>query len=179
MGLFQEIHTQARERELDFLVIGGHAVIFHGYSRDTADLDLLIRRKDQSAWLEIFSALGYNIKSERESFIQFSPPKQGAWPVDLMLVEDPTFNPMLEASIEVEMYGPHFKIPTILHLLALKLHALRYGHAERFHKDLLDVEGLVKVNAIDMKAENIRHIFLKHGTLKLYEQISRFTAGQD
>jgi hypothetical protein len=86
---------------------------------------------------------------------------------------------MLEASVEVEMYGPHLKIPTILHLLALKLHALKHGHAERFHKDLLDVEGLVRVNSIDMTAENVRRIFLKHGTLKLYEQISRFTAGQD
>jgi predicted nucleotidyltransferase len=178
MGLFQEIHTQARGSGLEFLVIGGFAVIFHGYTRDTADLDLLIRRKNRAAWLDIFSKLGYSIKRERESFVQLSPPKQGAWPVDLMQVEDTTFEPMFKTGIEVDMYGTRLKIPTLLHLLALKLHALKHGHPERIHKDLLDVEGLVKVNSVDMKAENIRHIFLKYGSVKLYEQISRFTSGE-
>ena len=42
MGLFQDINSQARQRNLDFVVIGGLAVIFHGYSRDTADLDLYV-----------------------------------------------------------------------------------------------------------------------------------------
>src|SRR6266446_1287695 len=102
MGLFQDINVEAQRRELDFLVIGGLAVIFHGYSRDTADLDLLVRQTDRGRWSEVLSRLSYTVKVERDNFIQFEPPQKGAWPVDLMLVQDPTFDPMLTASTEVE-----------------------------------------------------------------------------
>src|SRR2546427_10684035 len=98
MGLFQELDIQARKHKLDFLVIGGLAVIFHGYARDTADLDLLVRRTDRGRWSEVLSRLRYSVKVERDNFIQFEPPQKGAWPVDLMLVQDPTFDPMLKAS---------------------------------------------------------------------------------
>jgi hypothetical protein len=178
MGFFQDIEKEARNRKLDFLIIGGLAVIFHGYTRDTADLDLLIRKSDRAGWIEAFSRMGYTLEAERENFVQLAPPTEGAWPVDFMLVKDETFEPMFVAAQPVEMYGAPFRIPTLHHLLALKLHALKHGHAGRFSKDLLDVEGLVRVNAVDMGSEKILQLFLKYGTLKLYEQISRFTSGE-
>ena len=84
MGLFQTINLEACNRELEFLVIGGLAVNFHGYSRDSADLDLLIRREAREQWLALFAELDYSVDKEKDAFIQLSPPKGGAWPVDLM-----------------------------------------------------------------------------------------------
>src|SRR5512139_2387479 len=136
MGLFLEINSAAQARKLDFLVIGGLAVIFYGYSRDTADLDLLVQRKDRNAWLELMLQLKYTVANERENFFQFVPPQQGAWPVDLMLVKEATFGPMLAAAREVEMYGVSLRIPSLQNLLALKLHALKHGRADRYFKDL-------------------------------------------
>jgi hypothetical protein len=69
------------------------------------------------------------------------------------------------------------RIPALEHLLALKLHALKHGHIGRYSKDLLDVEALVRVNSLDMNSEKMRHLFLKYGSLKIYEQISRFSTG--
>ncbi len=178
MGLFQDIKAGAEERKLDFLVIGGLAVNFHGLSRDTADLDLLIRRQDRGAWLETLGKLDYVVHNERPTFLQLSPPQAGAWPVDLMLVQDSTFDPMVAAALTVDMYGARVKIPCLDHLLALKLHSLKYGHIGRYRKDLLDVEGLVRVNHIEMGSEKVRQLFLKYGTVKIYEQISRFTSGE-
>lgn len=178
MGLFQDISSEAQRRELKFIVIGGLAVVIHGYSRDTADLDLLVRRNDRGAWLAMLSDLGYTLFQERENFIQLAPPKQGAWPVDLMLVQDSTFFPMVESAMTSDMYGARVKIPTLDHLLALKLHALKHGHIGRYTKDLLDVEALVRVNALDMKSERMKQLFTKYGTMKLYEQVSRFSAGE-
>jgi predicted nucleotidyltransferase len=177
MSLFQELDSKARERGLEFIVIGGLAVIFHGFSRDTADLDLLVRRGARAAWLELLMARGYTMFRDAHVFVQMSPPQEGAWPIDLMLVNDSTFDPMLQAAREVEMYGAKLKIPALEHLLALKLHALKHGHIERYSKDLMDVEGMVRANSIDMTSEKIRQIFLRYGTMKLYEQISRFTSG--
>jgi hypothetical protein len=174
MGLFQDLNEGAKRRKLDLVVIGGIAVIFHGFMRDTADLDLLVRIRDRAAWLEfLLSELSYSTKAEREHFMQLDPPQAGAWPVDLMFVKDETFNQMFAAGPEEDIYGAKLKIPILEHLLALKVHALQHGHIDRHMKDRLDIEGLIRVNSIDLKAEKMRKLFLKHGSLKMYEQISR------
>ena len=173
MGLFQQISEQGDQRGLPFLVIGGLAVNLQGYSRDTADLDLLIDRASRDPWLGLFSELGYTLYRDSGTFIQLTPPAQGAWPVDLMLVQQATFEPMRRAAIEMDLYGARVLIPTVEHLLALKLHALKHGHIERYLKDYLDAEGLIRIHHIDLRSENIRQMFEKHGTVELYEKLSR------
>ena len=173
MGLFQQINDEGRKRGLPFLVIGGLAVTLHGYSRDTADLDLLIDRAARDLWIGLFSELGYAIHSETTAFIQLDPPAQGAWPVDLMLVQQATFESMRHAAIEMDLYGARVLIPAVEHLLALKLHALKHGHIERYLKDYLDAEGLIRIHRIDLRSERIRQMFEKHGTMELYEKLSR------
>jgi len=178
MGLFQTIAEETRKRELQFLVIGGLAVNLHGYSRDSADLDLLIHRDAREHWLSLFSILGYTVFQEKGAFIQLSPPKQGDWPVDLMMVREPTFRPMLEHGKEVAMFGARMLIPTLEHLIALKLHALKHTHEGRFLKDFLDVENLVRVNKVDLASDSIRQLFLKYGNVELYEKVSRACANK-
>lgn len=173
MGLFQQISSEAKKRKLEFLVIGGLAVNFHGYSRDTADLDILIHRDAREQWLSLFSELGYSLHKEEGAFIQLSPPKRGEWPVDLMMVREATFRPMLNYGREVEMYGMRLLIPTLEHLIALKLHALKHTHAGRFLKDFLDVENLIRVNKVDLRSNSVRQLFLKYGNVELYEKVSR------
>jgi hypothetical protein len=178
MGLFQQVSSEGKARDLQFLVIGGLAVNFHGYTRDTADLDLLIERETRGRWLEVLFQLGYTIYQDKEVFIQLSPPKDGAWPLDLMLVREPTFRQIHAAGIKTEIYGAEVLVPTLDHLLALKLHALVHGPAERYLKDYLDVENLILVNRVDLRSEKIRRLFQKHGTMELYERISRTCARQ-
>ena len=178
MSLFQEIIHGAQRHQLRFLVIGGLAVNLHGYSRDTADLDLLIQRDAREQWLTLFSRLGYTIYQDRGVFIQLAPPQAGAWPVDLMLVNEATFRPMVDNGCEVEMYGARLLIPALEHLLALKLHALKHSHAGRFLKDFLDVENLVRVNQLDLSTDRVRQWFLKYGNAELYEKVSRAGAGK-
>ncbi|HMP84684.1 MAG TPA: hypothetical protein PKA41_18475 [Verrucomicrobiota bacterium] len=173
MNLFQSINSEAQKRAVRFLVIGGLATNCYGYSRDTVDLDLLVQKERRQDWLDLFSTLGYNLLADGGVFVQFSPPKAGAWPVDLMLVREPTFAPMLEQSKEVELFATQMRIPALEHLLALKLHALKHTHVGRFLKDFLDVENLVRVNRIDLRSERVRQLFLKYGNLDLYEKALR------
>jgi len=178
MSLFQQLNEEAQRGQRQFLVIGGLAVNFHGFPRDTADLDLLIRQDAREPWLSFFLKLGYTIYQDKQVFIQLSPPKAGAWPVDLMLVGEPTFRQMMDSSLDVEMYGARVRIPVLEHLLALKLHALKHGHAGRFMKDFLDVENLVRANRLDLNAGPVRRLFLKYGNAELYEKVSRACASQ-
>ncbi len=173
MSLFQTIESEARKRELQFLVIGGLAVNFHGYPHDTADLDILTPQEARVPWLSLLAELGYSVYQDKGAFIQLSPPSEGAWPVDLMMVREPTFRPIFDHGKEVDMYGARVLIPTLEHLLALKLPALKHTRARRFLKDFLDVENLVKVNKVDLRSDSVRQMFIKYGTAEIYKKISR------
>jgi hypothetical protein len=173
---FETIDAETRRQNLQFLVVGGLAVNLHGYSRDTADLDLLICGDQREQWLDLFSRLGFVVYNDGGNFIQLASQEHAAWPVDLMLVQGKTFAPMFAASRQVDLYGTLSRIPSLEHLIALKLHALKNGRADRFLKDFLDVENLIRINRLDMKSENIRQLFVKYGTMELYDKASRFFA---
>lgn len=176
MKFFETLDTETRKRNLQFLVIGGLAVNLYGYSRDTADLDLLISAGEREQWVALFSELGYTIYRDAGVFIQLSPPQQGAWPVDLMLVQKQTFETMFTASREENLYGTRSQIPSLDHLIALKLHALKHGRFDRYLKDFLDVENLILINRLDIKSENMRQLFAKYGTMELYDKVSQSLA---
>jgi hypothetical protein len=45
----REFLALLREREVEFLVVGGHAVAFHGFPRWTGDLDVWVRPDEGNA----------------------------------------------------------------------------------------------------------------------------------
>jgi hypothetical protein len=75
-----------------------------------------------------------------------------------MLVQQPTFQAMLAAAREVEILGAPVRIPSLDHLIALKLHALKHGRAHRFLKDFQDIEGLARIGGLDLTAEKVRSV---------------------
>ncbi|HEY3860759.1 MAG TPA: nucleotidyl transferase AbiEii/AbiGii toxin family protein [Verrucomicrobiae bacterium] len=163
---------EARQRQLPFLVIGGHAVNLYGFPRETADLDFLVCSSDRPSWITLFVDLSYHIFNETANFVQLASDKRNAWPIDLMFVRPATFKPMLKASRGMEFYGTSSRVPTLEHLIALKLHAIKNTRGHRFLKDFLDVENLIRVNRLDIKSKNTRRLFEKYGTLNLYEKMS-------
>lgn len=46
---FKEFLSSLNDHEVDYLVIGGYAVGYHGYPRTTGDLDILIRVSEENA----------------------------------------------------------------------------------------------------------------------------------
>jgi hypothetical protein len=60
MNVFRTVEREARERGLTFVVIGGLAVIEHGYSRLTTDFDLLIAQEHRDSWHFLLLDVGYN-----------------------------------------------------------------------------------------------------------------------
>ena len=66
-----------RARGLPFLVIGGHAVNFYGFARETADLDFLACSDDRPAWITLFGELGYTIFNDAPNFLQLCLGERG------------------------------------------------------------------------------------------------------
>ena len=176
MSFFDAIHQEAARRKLRFLLIGGLAVNHYGYSRETADLDFFISRNERAEWLELLAAFGYKNFHDGGSFIQYEAPDKSAWPVDLMLVQEKSFATIFGVSLEAEFFGVKTRVPSLEHLIALKLHALKNTRMHRFLKDFLDVENLIRINRVDVRSQTIRELFDKYGTQDLYEKISRSVA---
>ena len=152
------------------LVIGGHAVIAHGYSRTTLDLDLMVRKADRETWTKALAGLGYESFHSHENFQQFRSTNRDM-DLDLMYVGEATFDGVYAASKETS-FGPiAVRIPSLQHLFALKLHVLKQGIEHRLLGDLDDVIQLVLVNGVNVEQEEWKRIFEKYGNAGLYDKV--------
>lgn len=95
----------ASERNLPSLLIGGNAMILLGYLRNTADLDLLVPDQSRSQWLDLPRELGYRFFHGTPAFAQFEAPAAGGPPVDLMFVDDATWEKLFAGAREVDLAG--------------------------------------------------------------------------
>jgi predicted nucleotidyltransferase len=173
MNSIQPLELAARQRGLEFVVIGGFAVIEHGLSRTTTDFDILVNRADKQVWHEVLTGFGYTLDQEKDTFRQYSRREGVAWPIDLMLVNEETFRLMREASIRKHVQGAEVLLVSLEHLIALKLHALKHSNLRRFMKDFEDVLNLVQIHKINLHSPKIRDLFLKYGNEDLYQKICR------
>ena len=176
MSAIASIAARAAEKNLPFLLAGGHAVIAHGHTRNTFDIDLIVRRNDQKQWTELALTLGYRFFHEGPTFLQFNPPNDEMLPLDLMLVNEETFAKLAASACSAPASAGGAKVVSLLHLLALKCHAIKHGHKGRVVKDADDVIQLIQVNRLDVNRADIREIFQKYGTAELYEKVQRICA---
>jgi len=171
------IHEKAERLGLGFLVIGGHAVNVYCAPRATLDVDFLARKDDRQRWCALLIEEGFRLQNESENFLQFSPPYGIRFRLDLMLVNDATFSRLRESAQRAACLGVEVLIPTVLHLVALKLHAIRHGPVGRKGKDWLDIENLVRGAGIDPVGPEMRELFDHQGTPELYSEFrKRFEA---
>ena len=172
MELADFIRLGHQEPSLRFLIIGGYAVAAHGHTRATFDVDLLVRRVDRDAWFTRLAASGLKLFGETRAFAQFSQP-QGGDGLDLMFVDEPTFDRMWQTSEERDFGGSRASIPCLDHVLALKLHALKHSLPHRTSKDAEDVEILVRRHGLNLSDQRYEHLFLKYGNREIYDTFLR------
>jgi hypothetical protein len=62
---FEEILSAFNRFEVDFMIVGGYAVIFHGYGRTTGDLDLWVKpcNSNKEKILKAFAFMNYDSDS--------------------------------------------------------------------------------------------------------------------
>ena len=153
------------------IVIGGHALNAHGVIRSTGDLDLMVLRDDADFWLNQLSSVGYFAFNRTTAFIQFKAPDITSWPIDLMLVDRSTFELACEQAIEKQHGEVVISTASIMHLIAMKLHALKNQQIDRFKKDESDLLRLLDICGISLDSEVFRQLCAKYGTMQLYERL--------
>ena len=167
------IANEATEARLGFVIIGGLAVNSYGHARTTFDADFLIPRRDLGAWKSLLERFGYALRHEQETFVQFTPPLKGMWPIDLMLVNDRTFGKLAGEARLLQIAGRPMPVPAPLHLIALKLHALKHGPVTRKDTDLPDIVELVRLQGIDVESAAFANICEAYGTKELRHEIQK------
>jgi len=171
MEILRYIRDYAAKPGLCFLLIGGHAINTYGVQRGTADVDLLVERSKREQWKDILQRIRYSVYFEHENFIQFKPPELGLWPVDLMLVDDGVFSKLDESAEVVELGGIQVRVPSIKHLIALKLHAMKERFQKGSLKDFDDIVNLLKVGGLDIASNELRELSLKYVSEEQYQQL--------
>jgi hypothetical protein len=154
------------EARVRYVVVGGVAVVLHGYLRLTADLDLVValERDNVLAAVEALAALGYRPRPPRRG-PQFDDPEiRSSWArdkdmkvfslrspsypgvdVDLFVEEPVPFDDLRERARVADLYGVAVPIAGIPDLIAMKRTA---GRPE----DLLDIAALERI-ALSLKRD--------------------------
>ena len=158
--LFQQLAQAAQKDDCQFLVIGGHAVNAYGYSRTTLDLDFLVAVDAFPRCQALLEAVGYRWVGQTSSFARLHPPATDppSLPVDVMLVDSGTFAKIRDAARMLPFGQFSLPVPSPLHLIALKLHALRNPERRQLGKDMADILGLISVCQIDPQSREFLEI---------------------
>lgn len=117
--------------------------------------------------------MGYTLFSDQLTFAQFHPPQPWEWPVDLMFLSEETFRKLASDGVNAVILGVEVRIPSPEHIIALKLHAIRYGPPRREAGDLVDILELIEANKIDIAGDRFRKLCNRYATPELYERIAK------
>ena len=139
---FSEFITLLNANAVEYLLVGGYAVVFHGYTRFTGDMDIWIRPSVENARkiLNVLSefgmgSMGLEIKdfTDEESVVQFGyPPVR----IDVMTsIDGVAFEEAFPKRVIKTVSGVSVNV---IHLDDLKANKRATG---RF-KDLNDIEHL-------------------------------------
>lgn len=153
------------------ILIGGFAVNYYKVSRNTADIDFLIIKEDLKKISSALKEAGYRQSSTEENFAQFESSHLSLRNVDFMFVDRPTLDKILKEAKPITIAGQKFIVPSLNHLIALKLHSIKNNEKLRLLKDLPDIVSLIRKNNIDAEDNKFKELCLKYGTEGLYQRI--------
>ncbi len=170
-SIFQLISRMMLETGIRCVLIGGFAVNYYKVSRQTADVDLMIASDDFEKGALFLKKTGFREEQKSDVFARFTAPETYFLDVDYMFVQRETLNKILKECEEADIGGEKFKVPSLYHLMALKMHAIKYN-SKREYRDLPDIVELIKSNKVDIKSKRFTQLCSDHGSKEIYDKIS-------
>ena len=170
-SVFHLIGEITHRKDVSCVLIGGFAVNHYRVSRQTADVDFLITKEDFEKILDSLKEAGYKESLAQENFAQLESTRLSLMNVDFMFVDRSTLDNILSEAEPLTIVGQKFLVPSLNHLIALKLHSIKNNERIRLMKDFPDIVNLIKNNGINVKSEDFRNLCLKFGTENIYQRI--------
>ncbi|MDQ3621629.1 MAG: nucleotidyltransferase family protein [Verrucomicrobiota bacterium] len=133
------------ESGVPLLLIGGHALHAHGYSRLTLDFDCLILAGDEARMKGYLENAGWEEVFRTRSFGKYRSLGADASVIDVMFVEAETFTRLSAESFQFTFGEVTLRVPALMHLVAMKLHAIK-NDPQRESRDAGDIVELLRRN---------------------------------
>ena len=152
------------------VLIGGFAVGYHKAPRNTADIDFLTTRENFDKILGLLKKEDFRVDYIHEVFARLKNEKEQYMDLDFMFVDEDVLDKIIKDGEKAFIAGYEFIVPSVFHLIALKLHAIK-SNKQREYKDLVDIIDLIRNNNIDIKNRDFKELCLKYGTEQLYNRI--------
>lgn len=164
-----DCHTILRKSNVPHAILHGVVVCLHGYQRNTVDLDLIVRRADQSRVREALENAGFTWSAEHAEFrsptgmpVQFLLEGDRAGRDSEVRLPDPA---VPETKTEIE----GLPVLTLARLIEAKL-ACGLGNSRRMHRDLADVVELIVIQNLNREFARQMHKSLRATFRKLVVQ---------
>jgi len=169
--VFDRVVDLLHQHDLPFLLIGGVAVGQYISSRITLDLDLAMSEKQARQAKSILHGAGFTTLLEAENFIRLIPPPGQSEITDILYLSESTFALLWPARQVRNVDGRTVAIAAPEHLIRMKLHALKYGKADRVKKDVPDILDLMPLCGWTPEHPDFVEACKKHATDDLYAML--------
>jgi len=159
------------------ILIGGFAINFYNVTRNTLDVDFLITKDDFEKIKKTLLDAGYAENFATDITIRLSS-KRDDLDIDFVMVDDSTRDRIISDGKEVKVVGERLTVPSVDHLITLKLHAIKNNKKNRMWKDMPDIIRLIQANNVDCESEAFKRACLKYGDVDIYKTILK-NCGKD
>ena len=176
-NVFDLIAEVSQKAGVRLILIGGFAVNACGAARNTQDVDFLITEADYHKLKGLLSAQGYEETVRTDVFVKQACRDRDAMPIDFLFVDSHTFESIWREGKKGTVSGHSFMMPSLLHLIALKLHAIKQGSKDRVWKDLPDIVNLVISNRMDVLSPDFKEVCRKYGPEGIFQKILELSRG--
>ncbi|MBI2258025.1 MAG: hypothetical protein HYU67_03900 [Flavobacteriia bacterium] len=158
---FEEILNAFNRFEVDYMIVGGYAVIFHGYGRSTGDLDIWVNPTytNKEKIIHAFASLAYDSESLLQiENLDFSKPfsfkvGEGLFVVDVLNSISGLIYEEEKKQVIPFDYSEKLSV-NFIHLHDLVTNKMSTGRL----KDLADVEELQKIHIFSKNTSIIHKI---------------------
>jgi hypothetical protein len=163
---------------LPYLLVGGNAVNAHYYLRTTFDIDIAIPESDKMKWRQLLENAGYEMFFGTPAFNRYRLPNMEIQiPLDLMLLANATFQKMADASEMKPLLNRNVHVPNVMHVLAMKLHALQQPHRMEKSNDFNDVIALILSSNLDRNSDEWNDVVSKYANEETRQKIDAHFRG--
>lgn len=172
--VFDLIAGEFEKAGVAYALVGGFAVNAYHVSRQTADVDLLIAADNLEKAGQALEASGYRKVAFADVVARFEGDGKRLMDIDLLLVDAVTLKRVCEDGKMIKIAGNEFRVPSLRHLIAMKLHAIKSDPSKRWVKDLPDIVALMKKNGLSLADPDMTELCKKFGTFDVLEKLKEF-----
>lgn len=152
------------------LIIGGNALIAYGSERLTQDCDCAVVAADETQVATALEKIGYVFNERFDSFSRYVHLGRRRPVVDVMRLSGETFEKLWVQSREVPLGGAQLRVPKPLHLVALKLHALKQN-PNRMGKDWEDIKYLLETTRGEWDGGELSELAHRYASPQILDQL--------